>query len=90
MDRPDKAVLLAKHDALLGRARGLGGADHTDRAVEATRIVNLLAEAFAWLNGSPTAAALVSADSLLTQAEERLRGLEDRPAARGAAARGSG
>jgi hypothetical protein len=44
--------------------------------VEATRVLNLLAEAFAWLNGAPTSSALVSAESLLTQAEERLKGLD--------------
>ena len=83
-DQPDKGVLLARHDVLLQRARGLGTADRGDRAAEATRVINVLAEAFAWLNGTPTTAALVSADSLLTQAEERLRALEGRPAVRGA------
>jgi cob(I)alamin adenosyltransferase len=79
-DLPAKSDLLSTHGELLDRAKRITASGDADRATEATRILNQLAEAFAWLGGAPTTAALGSARSLLSQAEERLRQLESRRA----------
>jgi hypothetical protein len=71
----DRDSLLARHGAMLKRAQHLASTD-SERAAEAKRISNQLAEAFAWLSGAPSAEALQSAVSLLAQADERLTRLD--------------
>ena len=81
-DALDQPTLLARHAALKERAQRLATESPTgDRHTEAVRVLNQLAEAYAWLGPPSTSAAVTSASSLLASAEERLGRLE-RPTAR--------
>ena len=75
-DTRQRDLLLARYRALRDRAKRIPASQGDKHAIGAMPALNLLAEAFAWLSGSPAAADFVSAESLLTQAEECLEKLE--------------